>query len=69
MTSLPADYSRTDYQIAAVYADTAPTYLEDLEADHDARPASRGTYGRTRRPQALRQARARRSVLLARLMG
>ena len=66
MTSLPADYSRTDYQIAAVYADTAPTYLEDLEADHDARPASRGTYGSTRRPQALRQARARRTALLRR---
>lgn len=65
--TIPATYSRTDYQIAAEYADVAPSYLEELEADYDAPPASRGTYGSTRRPQALRQARARRTALLRRL--
>ena len=66
--TIPATYYRPDYQIDAEYGGLAPTYLDDLEADHDAPPASRGTYGSTRRPQAVRQARARRTALLRRYL-
>lgn len=47
------------------HPDSSPTYLEELEVEHDtpAAPRSSGT----RRPQALRQARARRTALLRRL--
>lgn len=44
-----------------------PTAHDDLEVEHDT-PAAPRTRG-SRRPQALRQARARRTALLSRLLG
>lgn len=50
---------------ATCYGSQRPTALEELEAEFDAAPA-RSSRGR-RRPQALRQARARRTALLRQL--